>query len=112
MEDNSSLLFGPFRLDTTNEQLWRAGQVLTLRPKTFAVLRYLARHPEQLVTKDELLQAAWPQTVVNEAALTVCVKELRHVLRCPQDAAVPRDRVSARVSMDRPSSQWSVSSSQ
>src|SRR5262249_3418978 len=47
----------------------------------FAVLRHLATHAGALVTKDELLQAVWPETVVSEAALTSCIKELREVLR-------------------------------
>jgi len=53
---------------------------IPLRPKTFAVLRYLVDHPEQLVTKEELLNAVWAETVVGEDALTGCIRDLRKVL--------------------------------
>jgi TolB-like protein/DNA-binding winged helix-turn-helix (wHTH) protein len=76
----SLLLFPPFRLDLTNERLWRATMELPLRPKTFAVLRYLVEHPEQLVTKEELLNAVWGETVVGEDALTGCIRDLRKAL--------------------------------
>jgi DNA-binding response OmpR family regulator len=41
--------FSLFRLDSTDEQLWRGGP-LCLRPKSFEVLRYLVEHPGCLVT--------------------------------------------------------------
>jgi hypothetical protein len=40
------LHFPSFQLDVNNEQLWRESEVIPLRPKTFAVLRYLAEHAE------------------------------------------------------------------
>jgi DNA-binding winged helix-turn-helix (wHTH) protein len=59
------LLFPPFRLDPVNERLWREMQEIPLRPKTFALLRYLVEHPDQLVTKEELLSAVWPETYMS-----------------------------------------------
>jgi hypothetical protein len=61
---------GPFRVDLRNECVWDEAGALHLRPKTFAVLRYFVAHPDRLVTKDELLAAVWPETVVHEAART------------------------------------------
>jgi TolB-like protein/DNA-binding winged helix-turn-helix (wHTH) protein/Tfp pilus assembly protein PilF len=72
--------FPPFRLDPSNERLWRETLEIPLRPKTFAVLRYLVEHAEQLVTKEELLNAVWADTVVGEDALTGCIRDLRKVL--------------------------------
>jgi hypothetical protein len=37
-------------------------------------------HAGQLVTKEDLFQAIWPEVVVGDAALTVCIRELRQVL--------------------------------
>jgi DNA-binding winged helix-turn-helix (wHTH) protein len=51
-----------------------------LRPKTFAVLRCLVEHPGQLCTKEALFEAIWPETVVTEVVLKVCIRELRHAL--------------------------------
>ena len=60
------------RLDLQGEGLWRGTEAVRLRPKSLAVLRYLVAHPGRVVTKDELLEAVWPDSVVSEAALTVC----------------------------------------
>ena len=75
-----SLHFPPFRLDPRSERLWRETMEIPLRPKTFAVLRYLVEHAEQLVTKKELLNAVWGETVVGEDALTGCIRDLRKAL--------------------------------
>ena len=60
MKPSVSEHFPPFRLDVVNEQLWRenakGATAVRLRPKTFAVLRYLLEHKQQLVTKDQLLE--------------------------------------------------------
>src|SRR6266571_8802114 len=72
--------FGVFWLDVSNEQLWRGEQTLSLKPKALAVLRYLIEHAGQLVTKEALFQAVWPDTIVSEAVLTTCMREIRQVL--------------------------------
>jgi DNA-binding winged helix-turn-helix (wHTH) protein len=54
--------FPPFSLDLVNEQLWKGTQQIALRPKPFAILRYLLEHPGRLITKEELLKAVWPDT--------------------------------------------------
>src|SRR5215471_14299954 len=80
MDTDTFFLFPPFWLDVRNEQLWRGAQTLTLRPKTFAVLRYLITQAGQLVTQDELLNAVWGQTAVSEAVVRSSIRELRTIL--------------------------------
>src|SRR5262249_2495240 len=80
--------FPPFHLDLTNEQLWRGTQQLPLRPKPFALLRYLAENPGRLVTKEELLQAVWPETYVSEGLLSTYIRDLRAALG--DDPEAPR----------------------
>src|SRR5262249_3602423 len=69
-----------FCLDLTNECLWEAGHAVKLRPKAFAVLEFLLRHPGRLVTKEELLNAVWPKTFIAEGVLKVAIRQLRGVL--------------------------------
>jgi DNA-binding winged helix-turn-helix (wHTH) protein len=83
-----SVRFGPFHLDTENACVWRGGEALHLTPKAFAVLRALLACPGRLVTKDELWQSVWPGIAVSDAALTVCIREIR--LRLHDDAKAPR----------------------
>src|SRR5262249_1378211 len=55
-------------------------QAIPLKPKTFTVLRYLVAHAGRLVTKEELLDALWPDVHVTDGVLKVCVRELRRAL--------------------------------
>ena len=102
MHQRDALGFGPFQLDLENEQLRQEGRAIHLRPKSFAVLRYLAEHPRRLITKDELLEAVWPGIVVSESVLTVCLSELRKALGRPgAQPAIHRDGTPAGVSLHR-----------
>ena len=80
MPPTTVFVFPPFRLDRANERLWRDEQPIHLRPKTFAVLRCLLEHAGQLLTKTALLQTVWPETVVSEAVLLGCIRDLRRAL--------------------------------
>lgn len=65
----NAMVFDRFRLDPDTESVWCETDEIRLRPKAFAVLRYLAEHPHRLVTKDELLEAVWADVTVGETAL-------------------------------------------
>jgi TolB-like protein/DNA-binding winged helix-turn-helix (wHTH) protein/Tfp pilus assembly protein PilF len=80
MPGDPVLHFGPYRLEVSNEQLWRDTQLVRLTPKALQVLCMLAEHSGQLVTKEELFQVVWSETVVSDAALTSCIQELRQAL--------------------------------
>jgi DNA-binding winged helix-turn-helix (wHTH) protein len=88
MQVEQGLCFGPHRLDLGAGQLWRDQEEVKLTPKALAVLRVLVARAGRVVTKDELFQAVWPQTVVSDDALTTCILELRHALR--DNAKQPR----------------------
>lgn len=74
------IAFAGFRLDVTEERLWKGGKLLTLRRKPFAILRYLAANPKRLVTQEELLTQVWGGAVVSESAIRSHLHELRQVL--------------------------------
>src|SRR5215475_12405555 len=88
MQEPQCFVFGPFRLDRRDERLWRGSEAIPLPPKTFAVLCCLVTQAGRLVTKDALLEAVWPETVVREAVVTVAMRTLRRVLGDP--ARTPR----------------------
>ncbi len=79
MIDNQ-LFFPPFSLDESNHCLKRGNETIRLRPKTLAVLSYLAKHPQRLVSKEELLATVWAGAKVVDAALRVSVQEIRRAL--------------------------------
>jgi DNA-binding winged helix-turn-helix (wHTH) protein/tetratricopeptide (TPR) repeat protein len=78
--DDTVIYFPPFRLDPANERLWRGSRPVALKPKTFAVLRYLLERPRRLVTKDDLLDALWSDAHVGEAVLKTHLREIRRAL--------------------------------
>jgi DNA-binding winged helix-turn-helix (wHTH) protein/tetratricopeptide (TPR) repeat protein len=80
MGKEEAIIFPPFQLDAANQRLRRGDQSITLRPKAFALLLYLLQHPDQLVTKEELLEACWPETSVTDTVLKVCIREIREAL--------------------------------
>lgn len=63
------IFFSPFRLDLHSGRLLRHGEAIALRPKTWAVLVYLAERPGALIGKDALLDAVWPDTEVTAETL-------------------------------------------
>lgn len=72
--------FGAYRLDPAKRRLLRAGEVLPLPPKAFDLLLVLVEHQGQVIDKEDLLQAVWPDTVVEEANLSVSISVLRKTL--------------------------------
>lgn len=76
-QTDTVIAFGPFELGA---DLRRDGLVVDLTPKAYAVLRLLAEHAGELVTKNELWDAVWPRVIVTDAALTVCIAEVRKAL--------------------------------
>lgn len=71
---------GEFGLDAGRGVLIRGGEVVPLRPKTFAFLCHLARHRGRVVSKSELFDVVWPGLNVSEDSLTQCASELRKIL--------------------------------
>ncbi len=80
MPDTRNLTFATFRVDLRGEQLWEGEDLRPLNNKAFAVLRYLLEHAEQLVTRESLLEAVWPNTFVSESTLNVCIHDIRQAL--------------------------------
>ena len=66
--------------DPANQLLTIAGERVQLSPKAFSVLDYLNQHKHNLVTKEDLLSAVWPNVFVTDAVLKVAVGELRKAL--------------------------------
>lgn len=75
------LQFGRYILDLDRGCLFLDGTEIALRPKTFAVLRYLVENSGRLVSKDELFDSVWPNLTVTDDALVQSIGELRRALK-------------------------------
>lgn len=71
---------GPFALDTRTLLLLREGEIVRVPMKTVEVLLALLERRGEIVTKDELMKVVWPDSIVEEANLTVHVALLRKTL--------------------------------
>jgi serine/threonine-protein kinase len=72
--------FESFRIDTLKRQLSRDGKVLPLTSKAFAALLILVQQRGKTVTKEELMNAVWFDTAVEENNLTQQISTLRKAL--------------------------------
>ncbi|MBK9969009.1 MAG: winged helix-turn-helix domain-containing protein [Holophagales bacterium] len=72
--------FGEFRLDGRARLLLRDGVPVSLTPKALDVLFHLVRHAGRAVSREELLDAIWPDTIVTDASLTQAVFLVRKAL--------------------------------
>jgi len=79
--------FGEFALDPRRRTLLRGDSPVSLTPKAFDVLFFLLQNPNRLVRKEELLQAVWGDTFVEDGNLAQYISHLRRALRDnPEDA--------------------------
>jgi len=72
--------FGPFCVDASQRLLARDGTPVPLTPKVFDTLLHLLQRNGTALSKDELMKAIWPDTVVEENNLNQNISILRRVL--------------------------------
>ena len=85
VHDSANLFrFGEFELRPGTRKVTRGGVEIPLPPRPFEVLAYLVIHAGRIVTKDELLTAIWPNSIVEEGNLSQHVFHLRKALDDPQ----------------------------
>ncbi|HYJ40823.1 MAG TPA: winged helix-turn-helix domain-containing protein [Steroidobacteraceae bacterium] len=74
--------FGEFRLDAGQRLLTSRtdGRVLPLVSRAFDTLLYLVERPGELVSKDALLKAVWPGTIVEENNLNQSIAAIRRAI--------------------------------
>ena len=70
---------GPFRLDEKAEILFRGAEPVALGHRAVALLRVLVEQAGVPVSKDALIEAAWPGLAVEDGNLTVQIAALRRV---------------------------------
>ncbi len=81
MKSNDVLALGTFSFDLDRRELRNAaGQMIALRRQSADVLAELARHPEQTIEKDKLIEAVWGDTAVTDDSLVQCISDIRRTL--------------------------------
>jgi DNA-binding winged helix-turn-helix (wHTH) protein/tetratricopeptide (TPR) repeat protein len=72
--------FGAFRVESGPRRLTSHERPVALTPKAFDLLLYMVRNSGRLLTKEELLGAVWPDSIVEEGNLSQNVFLLRKAL--------------------------------
>src|ERR1700731_1790598 len=72
--------FGAYRLDARSGMLSRDGDHVALPPKVAELLVALVQAAGRVLTREELVQRLWPDTVVEEGSLTSHISLLRKAL--------------------------------
>jgi len=71
---------GPWLVEPSLNTISSNGTTTRLEPKVMEVLVCLARHPDEALSKEHLVQTVWPDTFVSDDNLKRCISELRRVL--------------------------------
>ena len=71
--------FGPFRLDVAAGILFRGAEPVALGQRAIALLQILVEGGGNPISKDRLIESAWPGLAIEESNLTVQIAALRRV---------------------------------
>lgn len=80
LDANEIYTFGPYRISSAERVLRRGGEIVPLTPKCVDTLLVLARNPGQVVDKETLMRAVWPDAFVEEGNLAQNIFTLRKTL--------------------------------
>ncbi|MBI1256513.1 MAG: response regulator [Chloroflexi bacterium] len=77
--DADLLHIGELIIDRGRGQVWRNNQLILLTPTEFRLLVYLAQHPNQALSRSQILDSVWgyDADVDSERAVNVHIRRLR-----------------------------------
>lgn len=78
--DSQIYRFAGLTLDVGRRRVERDGVALSLQKKPLELLIYLMRHRDRAVSKDELFRVLWPDEIVGDTSLAMCVRKIRKAI--------------------------------
>jgi two-component system, OmpR family, response regulator len=88
---NTTLRVGPLSLDLIERKAWRSSREIELLPREFKILEYMMRRPDQVVTRDMLLEDVWHYRFLPQSNLVdVHVSKLRRKIDAAADTPLIR----------------------
>lgn len=72
--------FGDIKIDTAQVKLTKSGKQIECEPRVFELLVYLCQHPQEAITRTELVTQVWGGRIVSDAAVNRAVGELRKLV--------------------------------
>jgi DNA-binding response OmpR family regulator len=89
-EMNAHLTLGDLTLDLVSHEARRAGRLIELTAKEYSLLEYLMRHPNQVLSRDQIISSVWGY---DTEALSNVVDIYIHFLRDKVDKGFPRSLI-------------------
>jgi DNA-binding winged helix-turn-helix (wHTH) protein len=81
IEKASIYCFSVFRIEVGERRLWGKDELIPLTPKQFDLLTYFVENAGRITKKNELLDAIWADTFIEEATLARNISWLRSKLQ-------------------------------
>ena len=72
--------FGEHELDEERFELRQSGTAVLLQPKVLELLLHLVRHRDRVVSKREILECVWPDSVVTDGSIARAVSLARRAV--------------------------------
>src|ERR1700721_2160869 len=72
--------FGQFDVNAERYELRRDGSVEAVEPLVFNLILFLARNPNRVISRDEVIEAVWSGRVVSDATVASAIKSARRAL--------------------------------
>jgi len=86
---DAPLIFGELRIEPQTRQVSQKGKAIELTAKEFDLLLHMSRHPRQVFTRDQLLEAVWGLSdFIDPSTVTVHIRRLREKIE--PDPAAPQ----------------------
>ncbi len=79
---------GEWLVTPSVNQISRKGRQLTLEPRLIDLLVFFARHPGEVLSRDELIENVWTRNVVTNHVVTQSISELRKSLKDGDDVSL------------------------
>ena len=96
VEQYSEFYLGNIQVIPQHNQILLKGNSVKLQPKVMAVLCYLAKHRERVISSDELIEKVWEGRVVTTGSVQKSINALRKALASLDDSTNPIDFFSKR----------------
>jgi len=80
---SSAMCVGDLELDTTTRRVVRAGQIVSLSAREYALLHYLVHHVGQTLTRAQLERTVWGDSAVGSNVVEVYIGYLRQKIDAP-----------------------------
>jgi DNA-binding winged helix-turn-helix (wHTH) protein/TolB-like protein/Tfp pilus assembly protein PilF len=82
--------FNEFRLDLSQKNLRKNGEIVAIQPKVFDLLKVFVERNNELISQNELMNKVWGDTFVEETSLRLCIHTLRKIFDGKYIETVPK----------------------